>query len=67
MLGNKNASVEEIILTIKLIDSLGSIDYAKKLAKKYIEKSKKALSNFAESQDKKDLINLSKFIFTRQH
>jgi geranylgeranyl diphosphate synthase type I len=66
-LGNQNASAEQINETIELIDSLGAIDYAKKLAEKYIKKAKDALSTFPDCEDKEDLISLSDLIFDRQH
>ncbi|MFC1486088.1 polyprenyl synthetase family protein [Thermoproteota archaeon] len=66
-LGNKDASPEEIRKTIDMINSLGSIDYAKKLAEDYIERSKEALSIFSASEDREDLISLSDLIFARQH
>ena len=66
-LGNKDASIEQIRETIGLIDSLGAINYAKKLAEKYINRAKKALAIFPASEDREDLINLSDLIFARQH
>jgi geranylgeranyl diphosphate synthase type I len=66
-LGNKDASAEQIQETIRLIDSLGAITYARKLAEKYITKAKKALSIFPESEDRKYLLSLSDLIFDRQH
>ena len=66
-LGNQNASAEQIKVTIALIDSLGAIDYAKKVADRYINKSKKALATFADGADKEDLLSLSDLIFARQH
>lgn len=66
-LGNQEASPEQIRETIKLIDSLGAIEYAKKLAEKYIKKAKKALEVFPASEDREDLISLSDLIFDRQH
>lgn len=66
-LGNQNASAEQIRETIRLIDSLGAIKYAKKLADRYIKKAKKALNRFPDSEDKQDLINLADLIFARQH
>ncbi len=66
-LGNKDASPEQIQETIRLIDSLGAIDYAKKLANRYIKKAKKALAKFPESEDREDLISLADLIFARQH
>jgi geranylgeranyl diphosphate synthase, type I len=66
-LGNKDASPEQIRATIELTDSLGAIDYAKKLADKYIKKAKKALAKFPASEDREDLISLADLIFARQH
>jgi geranylgeranyl diphosphate synthase type I len=66
-LGNKDASPERIRETIKLIESLGAIDYAKQLAEEYIERAKKALASFPASEDREDLISLSDLIFARQH
>lgn len=66
-LGNKHASTEQIKETINLIETLGAIDYAKKLADKYIKKAKKALSRFPDNEDKKALLNLADLIFDRQH
>ena len=66
-LGNKDASPEQIRETIELIDSLGAISYARKLAEKYIKKAKKALAAFPASEDREDLISLADLIFDRQH
>jgi geranylgeranyl diphosphate synthase type I len=66
-LGNKDASPEQIRETIELIGSLGAIDYAKKLADKYIKKAKKALAKFPASEDREDLISLADLIFGRQN
>jgi len=66
-LGNKDASAEAIKETIALMDSLGAISYAKKLADKYITKSKKALAKFPHAPDKEDLLNLADLIFDRQN
>jgi geranylgeranyl diphosphate synthase type I len=66
-LGNKDASPEQIQETIMLIDRLGAIRYAKKLADRYIKKAKKALARFPDCEDKEDLISLADLIFARQH
>ena len=66
-LGNKYASTEQIRETIRLIDFLGAIKYAKKLAEKNIKKAKKALARFPDSEDKEDLLNLADLIFARQN
>jgi len=66
-LGDRSASPERIRETIELIDSLEAIDYAKKVAEKYIERAKEALASFPASEDREDLISLSDLIFARQH
>jgi len=66
-LGNQKASDEQIKEIIALMDSLGAISYAKKMADKYITKSKKALSKFADGPDKEDLLSLADLIFDRQN
>jgi geranylgeranyl diphosphate synthase type I len=66
-LGNRNADPEDIRETVEIIESLGAIDYAKKLAGKYIRKAKRALSHFPDSQNREDLMNLSDFISAREH
>ncbi|MDG6222631.1 MAG: polyprenyl synthetase family protein [Candidatus Bathyarchaeota archaeon] len=66
-LGNKNASADQIKETIGLIDSLGAISYAKKMADKYITKCKKVLAKFPDCADKEDLLSLADLIFDRQN
>ena len=66
-LGNKDASSEQIKASIELIDSLGSIKFAKKLAENYIRKAKKTLSIFPTTEDREALINLADLIFDRQN
>lgn len=66
-LGNKDASSEQIKASIELIDSLGSIKFAKKLAENYIRKAKKTLSIFPATEDREALINLADLIFDRQN
>jgi len=66
-LGNQKASAEQIKETIALIGSLGAISYAKKMADKYITKSKKALAKFPDGPDKEDLLSLADLIFDRQN
>ncbi len=66
-LGNKSASSEKIGETIKLINSLGAIDHAKEVAEKYINKAKRALAGFPDTEDRKDLLSLSDLIFARKH
>ncbi|MFQ6080386.1 MAG: polyprenyl synthetase family protein [Candidatus Bathyarchaeia archaeon] len=66
-LGNKSAPLEQIRETIDLINSLGSISYAEKRAREYVEKSKMALAVFPDTEDKEDLISLADLITTRKY
>ncbi len=66
-LGNKDASSEQIRASIELIDSLGSIKFAKKLAETYIKKAKKSLSIFPATEDREALIKLADLIFDRHN
>jgi len=66
-LGDRSASSERIQETIDLINSLGSIKYTEQKAKRYIEKSKTALSNFPATKDREDLISLADLIFARKY
>ncbi len=66
-LGNRSASLERIREVVGLVGSLGSISYAEEKAKKYIEKSKKALASFPASEDREDLISLADLVFARKY
>ncbi len=66
-LGNRSSSPERIQEMVGLVSSLGSISYAEEKAKKYIEKSKKALANFPASEDREDLISLADLVFARKY
>ncbi len=66
-LGNRSASLERIQEVVGLVGSLGSISYAEEKAKKYIEKSKKALASFPASEDREDLISLADLVFARKY
>jgi len=66
-LGNRSASLERIREVVGLVGSLGSISYAEEKARKYIEKSKKALASFPASEDREDLISLADLVFARKY
>lgn len=66
-LGNKSASPKKIRETIELVNSLGAIDHAKKMAEKYIKKAKQALAGFPSTEDREDLLILTDLIFARKH
>ena len=66
-LGNKSVSLEHIRETTYLINSLGSISYAEKRAREYVEKSRMALAVFPNTEDKEDLISLADLITSRKY
>jgi len=66
-LGNRSAPPERIQEVVGLVGSLGSISYAEEKAKKYIEKSKKALTNFPATEDREDLTSLADLVFARKY
>jgi geranylgeranyl diphosphate synthase type I len=66
-LGNRSSSLERIQEVVGLVGSLGSISYAKEKAKKFIEKSKRALATFPASEDREDLISLADLVFARKY
>ena len=66
-LGNKSAPLGQIQETTDLINSLGSISYAEKRAREYVEKSKMALAVFPDTEDKEDLISLADLITARKY
>lgn len=66
-LGNRSASPKQTQEIIDLVGSLGSIKYVEEKARKYIEKSKKALASFPATEDREDLISLADLIFARKY
>lgn len=56
--------VEEAVVAVK---RCGAIEQARSLAKEYVEKAEAAAGNLRESQGKKDLISLGKFVIDRYH
>ena len=66
-LGNRSASPEQIREVVGLVGSLGSIRYAEERAKKFIERSKRALASFPASEDREDLISLADLVFGRKY
>jgi len=66
-LGNKSAPLEQIRQTTDLINSLGSISYAERRAREYVEKSRMALAVFPDTEDKEDLISLADLITARKY
>jgi geranylgeranyl diphosphate synthase type I len=67
VLGNENASKEDLEHAIKIMNEIGSIKYAKKIAQKYMNSSINILENFPDSKAKQDLINLVKYFVERSY
>jgi len=67
VLGNKVASSDKVEDVIELIQSLGSVDYAAKMAEKFIEKAKSQLTIFPPSANKEVLLNLCDYIISRKY
>ncbi len=80
-LRNCNSSEKEVIATIIQKDSMqeedfkrvfglvhayGGIDYSLKVARSYVESGKSSLDAFADSPEKKALINIADYVLTRQ-
>jgi len=61
----KDSSQEEILEAKKVMEELGSVEYAMAKAKKYIEKAEKQLEKLPETDAKKSLINLANFVLKR--
>jgi geranylgeranyl diphosphate synthase type I len=66
-LGNSSSSPTKTKEIVDLVTSLGSIKYAEDKAKEYIEESKKALTNFSDTEEREALISLADLIFARKY
>lgn len=67
VLGSRTASKEQILEAIKLIESSGAIEYAKKLAYEYSLKAKKALNLLPKTEARDLLEALTDFIVERRY
>jgi geranylgeranyl diphosphate synthase, type I len=65
VLKNKNANQDEIKEVIELLKSLGSVGYARNLARTYISRAKESLSSFRDSPEKDFLEVLLDFFVER--
>jgi len=65
VLGNRRATQEEIVSVTKLVESLGSIGYVRKMAESYAERSKKELRFLNPSSARESLANLVDFFVSR--
>ncbi|MFN3910391.1 MAG: polyprenyl synthetase family protein, partial [Candidatus Anstonellaceae archaeon] len=66
ILSSQNTSKEDIGWVINKIKETNSIEFAKKYSFKLIKKAENYLRNFEDNQDKKDLIDLAKFVVNRE-
>jgi geranylgeranyl diphosphate synthase type I len=66
-LGNEDTSKEDLITTIKILNEIGSVNYAQKLAEKYMKSSLEFLDFFPDSNAKQDLFDLVKYFYQRTY
>ncbi len=62
-----NPSQEKVEEAVVAVKRCGAIEQARSLAKEYVVKAEAAAGNLSESQGKKDLISLGKFVIDRYH
>ncbi len=67
ILGNAEASEEEIKAAIEILDKSGSIEYAKQIALDYADLAKERLECLEESKEKEFLKALVEFAVGREH
>ena len=63
----KNSNQDDIDLAIKVLEDLGSIEYAHQKASKYLEKAIKNIDNLDNSTAKTELIDLVKYFVQREY
>lgn len=67
LLGNKNISEREVELFRKVLRETGSLSYSRNLAKKYIDKGKKAIENANFDKEVKNfLVGIADYIIERE-
>jgi len=66
VLGNQNASEEEVRKVIQLLDNVGSTSYAEKMALDFAKKSKDLLSVLPESEHKELLGKITDYMVQRR-
>lgn len=67
VLGRGDATLTEIEEVSRIIDSLGSLDYAFKKAEQLVAKAKRQLSSFPSSRTKETLLNLADYVVSRKY
>jgi geranylgeranyl diphosphate synthase type I len=65
VLGKNDVSLKEIEDAKKVLQELGSITYAKKVANEYALKAKKILRKFSDSEAKSDLLEILEYFISR--
>ena len=66
MLGKSNITQEEISDAIGMYEEYGSLDYARKMASRYVENALRALDNLPRSRAKAQLVMLAQFLLRRE-
>ena len=67
VLGKNDVSLKEIEDAKKVLQELGSITYAKKVANEYALKAKNILRKFSDSEAKSDLLEILEYFITRTY
>ena len=65
VLGNRNAPRDEIERAVKILERLGSIDYAHRLALEYAERARRALAPLPRTDAREELLRLARFVVER--
>jgi len=66
VLGNRNATAEEVTEVIRIMRSLNSIEYAKRRAEAFVDEAIEHLEPFPENDAKKKLLDLARFFLARE-
>ncbi|WP_457614537.1 polyprenyl synthetase family protein [Methanopyrus sp.] len=66
VLGNENASREDVREVIQILEELGAIDYAKERAREYANRAKAALRKLPENEHREFLEKLADFVVERE-
>jgi geranylgeranyl diphosphate synthase type I len=66
VLGNRNATAEEVAEVIGIMRSLNSIEYARRRAEAFVDEAIEDLEPFPESDAKRKLLDLARFFIARE-
>lgn len=67
VLGNEDASEQDIVLATKILKKTGSIEYAREKADEYVNRAMDTISYFPDSESKEELIELIEYFTKRTY